>query len=560
MSEEEIQELTLINLLLPLIITTPIILYSIILLILLYKKKDKFPYTNLSYLWEFIYLILLILIQILITLDYLSSYNYRYFFLRIVGYIFSHTFYNFLFIIPNIIRSTYYISSMKTTMSHLSNLDSSKIRNNSYYDKRFTFKREGYIVKIVFYPLLIIICLLTCLSFIPHVECFLYNVNSTNMFFINSCNKTLSIDNLTVFIEIVVGIMIFLVMSIISIMISYRLYWFNIKDAFYIRLEIILLSFIWIVGRSSLYFIKLYSENILNIEYTDNDMTISKKDIILYKKNNFICFSVNIFIYNLLFIYLYIKRSYIDNSQIVSLLINFEKFLHNGICFNYFKNYLINNNKNLYKYLIFWLEGSIFKKVVLINCSPSNINSIKTDGKENKASPSKTSNSGSAECDSKGNSIRINKFLSEDKDRAKEIISIFIKSLLIKDNFSSSDDCMSVSETVKEMKEDKNDQLEMSINNMKLDLPSKIEEELNSLVETDFNIINRPKNNIDLAYIFDEAICYSYHKLHDSFISLKRNRDENYKLETLMSYIDFYEYKEEDLEKLRSTNSSIYTN
>ena len=556
----------------PASLTTLILIIGTILQILLILRRNSFPYTNISYIWQLVYVFIVMITQICFTIDYLYfkiDINSN---IRTISYVLSNTFNQYMFMIPNLCRCLYYSRSLKLSYFHMNKVSVTKndnIFNKSFFENRFTNKRETYLLKLIFIPLVIIFVLSISLIFIPHVQCFMFNINGFNQYFLNSCNKTLEFCSNAITSHMLIGLATFIVQAGINVFFLCKLLWYPIKkDTFYIIYEIIMTFSIWLISYIVINSLKSFSNDILG----DDSSSSTNLQFFLYKRVFFYCVSVMNLLYMIFYSHLMIIRSKIDDTQIKSILKDFNLFLHNHICFSFYKNYL-KNDEGYYKYLLFWLEANMFKRIVLINLDSlaqtenSQASKLTKYSKDKKVSiKSKASVDIMAKASHQSiitpisNNIIVDSecpaLFLHDKTKAKLIYDEFFyeetSSLSLTNNNSFTNE--KIQSSIKIIRKlTKEEKYREKI--QKIDFPPDIREKLEMYVSMNFNQFN---NQMELlSTVFDDALCYVYHKLYDKFIALCRDREEYSNLEKLVYYFDFYDFKEKEQRNMRITEVGI---
>lgn len=225
---------------------------------------------------------------------------------------------------------------------------SDKIFKNYYY----TDGGSSLITKVILYPLVLLMTLFALLSFFHSSRCFLFFYSTLGFSVPEEC----SIENsdayyYAVHTSLMMYAQIFeLCMFFIEILI-FLTFTFNVLkypihcDKFKIRTEILIIFLIWAVYHNLVHGYQLY---------------FLQFDVI-------ILFYINL-LQNLSFIALYLYLIYarmkIDKNEFLGIIQNFDLFMHNHLCFSFFKEFIKNYHSDCSNYLLFWVDYYIYKQQV----------------------------------------------------------------------------------------------------------------------------------------------------------------------------------------------------
>lgn len=338
----------------------------------------------------------------------------------------------------------------------------------------YSEKRTVYVSKIIFFPLFSIFLILVILSLIPYTRCYLYAFISLNDALLNECSNVVTNLNYIILriIKLLVDITeIFLLTTFLFYVLLYPLR----EDKFKIRHELCILYSIWFLAH--------------HVHHTLIIFEIFEYSL----KRNLIINIVEDSSYVLLCIILIIVRNKIDVNQFYSMLYNFELFMRNPICFNYFKDYIKSTHEEEYSALFFYLEMHFYKKKFNLESYDNNV--------------------------ILANSIYLEYFSNTDKNL------IFSPSIKHDNRFSY---------TRTRSYSGSSQPKSIGARTSFIDFPCDVVEKIEDFRKSDLKISNR-----ELFSLFDEAIEHVNNKLYNRYLIMTRDEDEIKKLEKLICYFDF---------------------
>jgi hypothetical protein len=345
------------------------------------------------------------------------------------------------------------------------------LTNNMYSEKR-----TAYVSKIIFFPLFGIFIILVSLTLIPYTRCYLYAFISLNDALLDECSYIIS--NLNYIILRMIKILIDFTEIILLTTFLFNVLLYPLRgDKFKIRFELCILYTIWFLAH--------------NVHHTLLIFDIFKYSL----KRNLIFNIVEDSSYVFLCILLIILRNKIDVNQFYSMLYNFELYMRNPVCFNFFKNYIKSTHEDEYSALFFYLEMHFYKK------------NFKSESYDNNIIVA--------------NSIYLDYFSSNaDKNL------IFSPSIKNENRFSytrtrSYSGCSSGPKSI-------------GARTSLIDFPCDVVEKIEDFIRKDERM-----SKGELFSLFDEAIEYVNNKLYNRYLIMIRDEDERKKLEKLICYFDF---------------------
>ena len=122
------------------------------------------------------------------------------------------------------------------------------------------------------------------------------------------------------------------------------------NDIFKIKFEFIVIFTIWAIFHNCVHGYQLFTWDY------EEDKNKDKYDIL---------FLINFF-QNLLFVTLYSFLTYcrkkVDLNEFKEIVLNFDLFMHNHLCFGFFNEYIKNYYPDFHNYLLFWVDYYIYKQ------------------------------------------------------------------------------------------------------------------------------------------------------------------------------------------------------
>lgn len=572
-------------------------IFSLILVYLLLKNKFIFPNSNLSFIWQFTFIISLILHQVTSTLSVFLFGDTS------ILYEFSFYFKVFILITPYFIRAIYYRSSFKDSFQFSSYANSSinRILNMNLTDNKYTDKRNMLLYRIIFTPLIILLLLLILLLLIPKTNTILQN-----MIILYDNSQESKGELLDILIISSTGMILHSIIVLILIFFIFNLYSFPIKnDYLLIKFEISLISCIWIIDS----YINIYSRLSNLSEYISynifeyvniNNAQNNKQEIYIftYMLNSFTNLS-----YIVIFIYILFKRGLVSEKPFFEIISNFELFIKTQIGFDYLKSHFLNSasseTNEKYKFLFFWNEASCLKRQYVSNyhsyykyfnggdyLKEEQISVI--DENDDKVFKNF--------CKLKENNMKekiklifIDDYLKGNKlydlfvnkknqknlwNLIRPVLSNYVTSNLMNSKIKNSglyrisnikpsnntDDFKSQfidttnnedereTNIVIKLKNDNNNNEENGEIKGKIYLPVDIIERLKEYFENEKMLNGRFILNMQtidsLLSVFDDSIQYCYHRLYDEYINMMRKEEYRMEFVSLFKYIDFIDYRD----------------
>lgn len=536
-----------------------LLVWGFIILGCLIRKRSKFGYKNMSILWQVVYILLLLLILVMLSIDFL--------FLVLKGYNpfnnsiihISYLILSYLFMLPNLSRSIFYIKSLQMNYYHLNSKSPNssingtiKVMNNNDFNYSYTKRRRELLLKVVLLPITIFTILVAALLSFDYTRCILINLNSFNLNLRNECNQRL-FDLQSIQIQISFGLIILVVESGVYMFFITKLLKYPIKkDSFYIIFEIGMIFVIWFISVMFVSYFCLFSHDSL----IDSELNLK------LKKNGMLLNHCFCMLYFSLFTYLMIKRNSIHASEIDKLLNNFDNFLYNYICFGFFKEYVVNNHITYYKFLEFWLEVNIFKRVAIINCNTEKLPSLQQERNSNYF----RSTERDRESDQVGdmnlpNSItttHLSIYFKQDKTTVENIFhKYFYRSLSVTESVSDNNETENIRQHTRNSAEKQNQSRKLSNNiDFKINFPPSIIENVKKFLTLDFN--EYPAKRGTICYIYDDALIFAHNKLYEIYLLLCRDQPQYRNLMNLIYYFEFYDFKEKNNLQRKEMPSNLH--
>lgn len=551
--------------------------------ILIFRKKDEFPYRNISAIWQIINMISVMIFVLVITAEYIINYfEVDNNILSTWLYLTSNLYMHFIFLLPNLTRCFYYFNSLRYHYHHLTSLSYEKpiSRRKSIVDfeLRFTNKRDDYIFKLIIIPVVAVIIIFSLLCMWDYSQCIIINLMIYNLGLRNKCNFDLDIPLSSAKITIYIGILLFTTESIVFITFIVLLHLYSIKhDTFLIRTELTCIFIIWF----STHLAAIWINTIFDPTEEDTNVEDRVKRSPLSLNVDFVFEMSTCALHLLLYTVLMYFRDKIKGGLIIQILTNFELFLHNRVCFNFFKEFVKENHSEDLKYLLFWNDVNIFKRKVhehledysskfndirisesrkyssheknLYNSSDDYLFSSDPYTSNEKNSPP---NSMPRESNLNSNSLKdydtsfpkIDNETRESYEKVRELSRTLYELYFIKSNTldSSSIALDDISRpNIDEIKKDKyeNERDLRGTFDRKIDFPSDITEKLENFFNLDDNS-DSYFNVFLLKNLFNEALNSAFNKLYDRYLNLCNNNKAYKQIETLVFYFDFCEIKE----------------
>lgn len=215
---------------------------------------------------------------------------------------------------------------------------------NDSHSKLFTDKRNQYLPKVIYIPLLLIFFICFGLSLIPYTRCLLYSLNLFDITMLNCedyIQRGSSLYLTLILIKIVTDVLILL----FFVYKLKKLCEYKIKnDQFKVKFELICLFLIWYTFHNVYHYIILFYP---------------------YFEKHYICklfiLCIEVLLFVILYGYITIKKRKINKSEFFLILNNFDSFMKNPIYFIYFKDYIKKNAEEEYNYISFWIEYHFYK-------------------------------------------------------------------------------------------------------------------------------------------------------------------------------------------------------
>lgn len=558
-----------------------IIGWGVYLQISIFKKKKSFPYKNINTIWQICNTFTIIFFLLVILLEYILNKLELKIDKTILSkwlYLLTNLYMHYIFLLPNLTRCYYYYYSLRYHYHHLTSLsyeDNADRKSINDFELRFTNKRDSYIFKLLVIPLFIAILIISILCIPNFTNCCLINLNTYNLYLLADCNDEQHISVETAKITILIGIFLFVIESLCFITLIVVLYRYSIKDdTFYIRTELTCIFVIWYLSHLSSISINLYISPSSSKDEKVKRSPLSIDADFFYEMGTTGC-------YLILYSTLMYLRDKIKGGFIIKILTNFELFLHNRICFNFFMQYVKENHQEDMKYLMFWLDANIFKRKAHEQLTLfKSKNRISIDSNDEKKISSKenylyniTSDnflSGSSSNPSSPVNIGIlpksfddnfevlkseeslspvyDEQVKECFEKLREVAAKIVSIYFVKSNSQNSS--MALDDLTKEIfkekqafkiKNNKNTSCDLS---RQIDFPSEIREKIDEYNSNDFECFSTLPEFINFKNIFDEALIYSFNKLYDKYLSLCNNEKAFRQVETLVFFFDFCEIKE----------------
>lgn len=315
-------------------ITIVVFILGILLASYLIKKRNTFPYSNITPFWMIFSLISILMSQLFSVVSFATGENSIYF--DIINLLFIHI----LIISPLIVRAYTLGESIKYNSSHLTRRFYDTTFQRSF-EEHFNIKfhrRNFYFFKIFILPLL---------------GCFIFNgillaIPATRDSIVTCLRSFSQVDFESEGGDRLLGTIIlnlYLMVEIcVYITMIYRFFLFKIKeDKFYLKVEFISLFVIWYCSHNIIVGIIYFTGNKLRINFID---TCTNLILVL-------CYTILTYI-----------RSKISFEEIAKLLKDFNLFMNCTITFNVFKDYIKNTNEDDYKLLSFWVECNVFREQI----------------------------------------------------------------------------------------------------------------------------------------------------------------------------------------------------
>lgn len=488
--------------------------WLLVLQYLLYKRKNKFPYTNIYPLWQFIYISAIIINHLLAFLYYMLSTDFIAIESPTLGeinsiiFLVNNGFVHYFFLLPNLTRSYFYLQALKHHYYHITtkNLSASYQREiEENYETVFTIKREAFQVKLVLMPIAAILVLLVLLSIPDYTRCLLINIVTRNLTWIDICVSENEFSEYTIMLLSCAGLVLLYLEVFLFSTLVVLLHKFPIKcDIFLIKPELVGICSIWLAA----HFLQTLTDIFFSLDGLVTD------EYIYYAS------SVEHLLYALLYTVLMYKRQKIQDSDVLRIFYDFDKFMNNHISFNFFRGFLQRKFKDDVRFLQIWLDLNIFKRASAkaLRCKDvqahEQLEAMALEIYEEYFSRYITPNG------KNGNSEVIFK---ESKDFSTEYVGSKGSDI------SESPFCeQSVNYNYARSKGTRTRGRHYS------EFPTELREKLEDFAQYSFS-----KSVCNLNEVFDEAELYISNRLYDRYLYLCRDKEENSKLEMLVYYMDF---------------------
>jgi hypothetical protein len=346
----------------------------------------------------------------------------------------------------------------------------------------YSEQRSSYLAKVIFFPLFSFFFIALILTFFDQSRCYLFAFSSLNKALIDQCEgkvsqglySSLTLSKLFVdFFQMALSITFVLNILVYSLK----------KDTFKFKFEIGTLFIIWLICHH-IYRCFL----IFGLEY----------DV---RRNNLISL-VEDFSYMILFIYLIFERKKITPDQFNSILYNFDIFMKNPICFNFFKNYVKISAEEDYLALFFYLDMTLYKKYFM------------TLTREQKV------------------------------EYVSKICNEYFPSLsntVTRASYTRSHSLSSYQQSIK-----------IKSQSLNIDFPLDVQEKVEDAIKDNFEF-----SDIELYKLYDEAFTFINSKLYSKYLNMMRDTEEMKKLEKLICYFDFDFSGLEVIDNTRNSSESM---
>jgi hypothetical protein len=457
----------------------------------LIKRRNSFPYANVSPLWTITFLACIRKFNLGICIRELFQVAV-YFFNLVYGLkdyfdyvdLINTLFIHYILIWPIIGRTYYILKCMKFNYSFLTRkiypmlCDSEDELKNIIYSEQ----RSSYLTKVIFFPLFSFFFISLILTFFEQSRCYLFAFSSLNKALIDECDGQIS-QGLYCFLTLSKLFVDFFQMALsITFVLNILVYSLK-KDTFKFKLEIATVFIIWLICHH------IYrSLLIFGLEYN-------------VRRNNLISLFED-FSYIFLFIYLICERNKITPDQFNSLLYNFDIFMKNPICFNFFKNYIKTSAEEEYLGLFFYLDMTLYKKYFF-----------------------------TLTCEQKVEYV---------SKICREYFSSLIHTLT-RASFTRTHSLSSYPQSIKIKSQ-------THIIEFPLDLQEKVEDALKENFELPHD---------ELYKLYDEAFTFINSKLYSNYLNMMKDTEEMKKLEKLICYFDFDFTGQEVIDYTRNSSESV---
>jgi hypothetical protein len=221
----------------------------------------------------------------------------------------------------------------------------------------------------------------------------------------------------------------------------------------------------------------------------------------------------------------------------------------------------VNNHITYYKFLEFWLEVNIFKRVAIINCKNeiSSIRQQETNSNHEKSIENGRTSKEARDMNLESDDIsQVSIYFKQDKATVENIFhKYFYRSLSISESISDNNESENIRDHIKSSAEKNNHSRKLSNNiDFKINFPPSIIENVKNFLSQNFD--DYPAKREAICYVYDDALIFVHNKLYEIYLLLCRDQPQYKNLMNLIYYFEFYDFKEKDNLQKKDKPSNLH--